>query len=178
MLLNDLLCKSNAARVRQQIWLLCLISALITGSVFSLSRKKGELICLLRLSKHLWVDDKNTQEAMHPKMMKPHIPLLAQIKSHLDCNSLSSSTLLYIPLIFLCCVCQTFSLQSLQSWARKQLQFLLIIIEHLLCFLKAGYDNLEYYAKSTFWIDPTMISTQNIWVDRAALCFERQMHFV
>lgn len=64
--------------VHQQIWLQCLISALITGSVFWLRRKKGELICLLRLSKHLWVADKNTQEAMHPEMMKPHIPLLAQ----------------------------------------------------------------------------------------------------
>lgn len=40
-------------------------------------RRRGQLICLLILSKHLWVADKNTQGAMHPELMKPHIPLLA-----------------------------------------------------------------------------------------------------
>lgn len=38
---------------------------------------QGELVCLLRSSKHLWVANKNTQGATHPELMRPRIPLLA-----------------------------------------------------------------------------------------------------
>lgn len=76
LLCSEPLCKSNLTSTLPQIWLLSLISALINGSVFWLSRKKRELICLFRLSKYLWVRDKNTWEAMHLEMMKPHIPLV------------------------------------------------------------------------------------------------------
>lgn len=76
-LCNKPLCKSNLTSASTDLATVLELS-LHTGSVVLLGRKKGELICLLRLSKHLWVADKNTQEAMHQWMMKPQIPLLAQ----------------------------------------------------------------------------------------------------
>lgn len=84
---------------------------------------------------------------MHPEMMKPHIPLLAQdqVSSGLH---LSQLLRFRVPLIFLCCLCQAFSIQSLQSWKRKQLRFLLLIIEHLLSiiFINLDMEILEYEA--------------------------------
>lgn len=96
-------------------------------------KKKGELICLLRLSKHLWDADKNTQEVMHREMMKPHIPLLAPGSSLIWIASLASSSALrpsHLPLLSLSALFFSyffffFSIQSLQSWKRKQLHFLL-----------------------------------------------------
>lgn len=98
-------------------------------------KKKGELICLLRLSKHLWDADKNTQEANAPRDDETtYSPVGPRIKSHLDCvsrkllrsASLSSSSAVSVsPFLFLLFFFFFFSIQSLQSWKRKQLHFLL-----------------------------------------------------
>lgn len=91
VLCNGPLCKSNTTinRFGYSGWFLLSLLGASCGS----AERKGELICLLRLNKHLWVADKNTQEAMHPEMMKPHIPLLApdQVSSGLRLSQLLRS---------------------------------------------------------------------------------------
>ena len=131
MLCTEPLCKSNATTVFLQIWLECWISALISSSVFWLGRKKGGLICLLRSSKHLRVADKNTQEAMHPEMMKPHIPLLAQdqissglhLSQFLHSVSLSSFSAISV---------RPFQFSHLKAENGSNSSFFSLIIEHLL----------------------------------------------
>lgn len=90
-----------------------LICTLITGIVLGLSGEKGELICLFRSSKHLWVADKNTQETM-----KPHIPLLAQDQVSFGLR-FHAAPLFCFPLICHCCLSQAFLFQPLQSRKRN-----------------------------------------------------------
>lgn len=58
---------------------------------------------MLRINKHLRVVDKNTQEALHPELMKPHIPPLArdQISSGLHLSQLPAHC---VPLISRLCL--------------------------------------------------------------------------
>ena len=73
------------------------------------SKQKGEVICLLRLSKHLWDADKNTQEANAPRDDETTYSPVGppdQVSSGLR---LSQAPPLCVSLIFLSCLCQPFS---------------------------------------------------------------------
>lgn len=77
-LCDEPLYKSNTTSEHQQIWPRHLNSALITGSVSRLGRKREES----QFACSDWVNisrvaDENTQETMHLEMMKPNIPPLA-----------------------------------------------------------------------------------------------------
>lgn len=88
------------------VWFLLSLLGVSSGSA---ERKKGELICLLRLSKHVWDADKNTQEANAPRDDETTYSPVGppdQVSSGLR---LSRAPPLCVPLIFLCCLCQPFS---------------------------------------------------------------------
>lgn len=106
---------------------------------------QGELVCLLRLSKHLRVANKNTQGAMHPELMRPRIPLLAtdQVSSGWRlAAALCPSHLSLPPLSDFFFPFFKKNLQSLLFKAKKRnlVHSCFLIIEHLLSIIFINLD--------------------------------------
>lgn len=116
----------------------------------SAERKKGELICLLRLSKHLWDADKNTQEANAPRDDETtYSPVGPRIKSHLDCvsrkllrsASLSSSSAVSVsPFLFLLFFFFFSQFNHFKAGKGNNCTSFWLIIEHLLSIVFINLD--------------------------------------